>query len=464
MTAAVAGCGLVQKNEDKDRAIVVAEVNGTKILKGALIDEFERAKKAYQGGIPEEQEQQVRETILESLIEQEIILQKAKAAGFEVNDDIRKEAEEAYQKEVLDYARALQEEAKEKEEEATEDPTGGEDNENSENNDDKAGEETPDATANNDASETKNDDSEEKTAGDENNDNNASGESDKDGQATGEDTENKDDQETAGDANDETPVEQKFIDQAEEEIEEWLKYMNYTVETYIERIAQSLVMQDFMEEQTKDIVVDDKEVEEYYDSNLEIQKSNPMLIDYGYFPVRIVKTPASRTVKHILIKLSDEDSKEISKLRSDGKKDEAENLLEEKLEDIKPKAQEVLEKAKAGEDFEELIKEYNEDPGMEDEDYKDGYEFTRDGSFVQSFKDASFEMKEGEISDLVASDYGYHIIKVYKAVEDEILPLEDVKEEIEDTVRKEKQDKEWVKKVEEWVEKATIKKHTNRLK
>jgi len=51
--------------------------------------------------------------------------------------------------------------------------------------------------------------------------------------------------------------------------------------------------------------------------------------------------------------------------------------LKEKLEAIKPKAEEVLNKAKNGEDFEALIKEYGEDPGMESEQYKDGYTVTK---------------------------------------------------------------------------------------
>ena len=70
------------------------------------------------------------------------------------------------------------------------------------------------------------------------------------------------------------------------------------------------------------------------------------------------------------------------------------------------KAEEVLEKAKAGEDFNALMEEYNEDPGEPEE----GYYFPA-GVMVQEFEDASFALKDGEISDIVETSYGYHIIK-----------------------------------------------------
>ncbi len=69
-------------------------------------------------------------------------------------------------------------------------------------------------------------------------------------------------------------------------------------------------------------------------------------------------------------------------------------------------AQEVLDKAKAGEDFTALMEEYNEDPGEPEE----GYYFPA-GKMVEEFEEASFALKDGEISDIVETSYGYHIIK-----------------------------------------------------
>ena len=75
--------------------------------------------------------------------------------------------------------------------------------------------------------------------------------------------------------------------------------------------------------------------------------------------------------------------------------------------DTKQKAEEILEKAKAGEDFDQLVAEYGEDPGMVSN--LDGYYFTT-GEMVEEFEEASFALEPGETSDLVETDYGYHII------------------------------------------------------
>ena len=72
-------------------------------------------------------------------------------------------------------------------------------------------------------------------------------------------------------------------------------------------------------------------------------------------------------------------------------------------------AQELLERARGGESFDSLVSEYGEDPGMTSS--PDGYYFTKDDSYVQEFKDASFALEENAISEPVKTDYGYHIIQ-----------------------------------------------------
>lgn len=82
-------------------------------------------------------------------------------------------------------------------------------------------------------------------------------------------------------------------------------------------------------------------------------------------------------------------------------------------------AKQVLSKVKAGGDFETLVKEYGEDPGMEAN--PDGYLFTK-GEMVAEFETAAFALKVGKVSNLVETAYGYHIIKRVKSVyTDEII-------------------------------------------
>ncbi len=98
------------------------------------------------------------------------------------------------------------------------------------------------------------------------------------------------------------------------------------------------------------------------------------------------------TVKHILISFGDENT---------------DDATDEMKAEAKKKAEEVLEKVKAGEDFDKLVEEYNDDPGATSE----GYTFADNGEMVQEFADASFALKVGETSELVETPYGYHIIK-----------------------------------------------------
>lgn len=79
-------------------------------------------------------------------------------------------------------------------------------------------------------------------------------------------------------------------------------------------------------------------------------------------------------------------------------------------EKAKKLAEDVLKKAKNGEDFKKLIEKYGWDPGMESS--PDGYYVNKNTSFVQEFKDAAFKLKENEISGLVENNsYGWFIIK-----------------------------------------------------
>ncbi len=103
---------------------------------------------------------------------------------------------------------------------------------------------------------------------------------------------------------------------------------------------------------------------------------------------------------------------------------------------VKDTAEKVLRRAKQGEDFTELVKEYSDDPGSQSTGglYED---FPR-GRMVQAFEDASFNMKVGEISNLVETPYGYHIIK--KEDHKYGKELETVRGEIEKAVREQKKE------------------------
>lgn len=82
-------------------------------------------------------------------------------------------------------------------------------------------------------------------------------------------------------------------------------------------------------------------------------------------------------------------------------------LSDEELAKAKTTADEVLAKAKNGDNFDALINEYNTDPGMSSN--PDGYVFT-DGTMVAEFEDTTKSLQPGEIA-MCETTYGYHIIK-----------------------------------------------------
>jgi parvulin-like peptidyl-prolyl isomerase len=71
-------------------------------------------------------------------------------------------------------------------------------------------------------------------------------------------------------------------------------------------------------------------------------------------------------------------------------------------------AEDTLNKINAGEDFNKLMNELSEDPGLATS--PDGYVFTKN-EMVPEFEKAAFGLEENKVSELVETSYGYHIIK-----------------------------------------------------
>ena len=108
------------------------------------------------------------------------------------------------------------------------------------------------------------------------------------------------------------------------------------------------------------------------------------------------RVPEQVKVRHILIK---------TPLPTPGGKED-----EKAVADARAKADDVLKQLKAGGDFAKLAEKYSEDPGTA----KKGGEldWIGRGRTVPEFEKAAFSLPKGQISDLVKSSYGYHIIQV----------------------------------------------------
>jgi len=119
------------------------------------------------------------------------------------------------------------------------------------------------------------------------------------------------------------------------------------------------------------------------------------------------RLPDRVTAQHILFKTQEKKPEEIAAIRQ--------------------KARDVLERAKKGEDFESLAKQFSEDTSAANGG--DLGSFTR-GQMVPEFEQVAFSLAPGTISDLVQTQFGIHIIKVREKQEARNRPFEELKEAV----------------------------------
>ncbi|MBX7318134.1 peptidylprolyl isomerase [Clostridium chauvoei] len=124
------------------------------------------------------------------------------------------------------------------------------------------------------------------------------------------------------------------------------------------------------------------------------------------------------------------------------------------------KAKEVREKAANGEDFAALAKEYSEDPGSKDKGGDYGVIPYNSEKFVKEFVDGFKTLKEGEISQPVKIQFGYHIIK---ATNVKTKSFDEVKDEIKTKMDKEKKNEAYKKTMDQWKNEIKIKTYEDKL-
>ncbi len=113
---------------------------------------------------------------------------------------------------------------------------------------------------------------------------------------------------------------------------------------------------------------------------------------------------------------------------------------EEEVKQIEARAQDLLKQIRAGKDFAELAKAHSEDPVSAAKGGEVGW-ITR-GQTVPEFEQKAFYMKPGEVSDLVKTQYGLHIIKVLDREQPRVKPFAEVAEAIRKELLKERSDAE----------------------
>ena len=206
----------------------------------------------------------------------------------------------------------------------------------------------------------------------------------------------------------------------ETEFKNALNKMKLSEEEVKGQIKRGLSIQELIEQQiTSKVVVTDEESKAYYDKNQQM-----------------FKRPQQIKASHILIKV-------------DARADEA------KKTEARKKIEEVQQKLKDGGDFAELAKEYSEGPSKT-KGGDLGY-FSR-GQMVKPFETAALALKPNEVSDVVETRFGYHIIKVFDTKPEETRAYADAKSEIIQRMKQEKIQKEAVQYVDKLKKEAKIEK------
>lgn len=187
-------------------------------------------------------------------------------------------------------------------------------------------------------------------------------------------------------------IEQKFAMTKDD----FLKQFSLTEESIKADLEKEIIATKYIGQASE---VSDTEAQNYYDKNKE-----------EFLQVR---------ASHILIKNTD---------------DEGNKLSEEQNKANKEKAQGILDKVKAGEDFASLAKEYSQDSSAAN---GGDLEFFGKGQMVKPFEESVFALKVGDISpELVESEFGYHIIKKTDEKYDDFA---DIKEDLKYNLSYEKQ-------------------------
>jgi peptidyl-prolyl cis-trans isomerase C len=205
-------------------------------------------------------------------------------------------------------------------------------------------------------------------------------------------------------------VDQKEIDEqltalkgrfpSEAEFKNGLSTMNLTEAVLRSQLERDLAIKKLLDDQIGEkVAVSEKETRAYYDGNLEN-----------------FKKPEQVRASHILIKVDP-------------------GAEEAKKAEARKKIESLQTKLKKGEDFGALAKEYSEGPSGP----KGGnLGFFGRGQMVKPFEETAFTMKSGQVSEVVETRFGYHLIMVTERKPGSTFSYEEVKDRLEQYLKQQK--------------------------
>ena len=205
---------------------------------------------------------------------------------------------------------------------------------------------------------------------------------------------------------------------SEDEFKKSLKQWNIDEATMKRDLKKAMTIEEFVKKKFADkTAVPESEVKAYYDSNPQ------------YF-----QQPEQVRANHILIKV-EPDAKAEDKTAALGK------------------IKDVQKKLKEGAKFDALAKEYSEGPSK---DKGGDLGYFRRGQMVKPFEEKAFSLKPGEVSDVVETQFGYHLIEVVDVKPASVVPFSEVKERIQKFLQQQKTQAEMFKYIDELRKSAKV--------
>jgi len=185
--------------------------------------------------------------------------------------------------------------------------------------------------------------------------------------------------------------------QSEADFKSDLKAKKITQKFLEEQISSQLLQEKIFNKETENANVSDEEIKKYYDDNNET----------------LFKVPEQIKVSHILIKFNVPEGNELN--------DSIKNEARAKINDIEKQLED-------GADFAELAEKYSEDVASASNGGDIG--FINRGTTVAEFEEAAFALQVGEVSPVVETFYGYHLIKVTEKKDPYVKSFDEVKDTI----------------------------------
>jgi peptidyl-prolyl cis-trans isomerase D len=162
-----------------------------------------------------------------------------------------------------------------------------------------------------------------------------------------------------------------------------------------------------------DIVVTDQEIEDYYNANIDRYMS-PEKVSVEYVDITAEDLEGGIEIDEARLSSMYDDYKRVI-LKNEERK--ASHILlqtgtseENSAEKVMVRIRELQQKLDEGAAFEELAREYSEDPGSAEQGGDLGWVAT--GEMVKPFEDVLFSLDKGEVSDVVETQFGLHLIKL----------------------------------------------------